>query len=123
MGPGRVDLAVTNDVLVVPKLKFNLTREYSEIERLQLIPKGTNVAKDLFLLSAVQNTKFEMNEKGVELKSESSMAFGCAKQEPAVPKHKMIFDKPFLVLMQRNSAKVPYFALWLDNPEMLVSWK
>jgi len=35
----------------------------------------------------------------------------------------MIFDKPFLVLVQRSDAKMPYFALWVDNPEILVSWK
>ncbi len=75
------------------------------------------------LLSAAQNTVFEMNEKGVELKSEAHMAFGCAAEEEPVPKHKMIFDKPFLILMQRREARVPYFALWVDNPEVLISWK
>ncbi len=64
-----------------------------------------------------------MNEKGVELKSEAHMAFGCAKQEAPVPKHRMIFDKPFLILMQRRDAKTPYFVFWVDNPEALVSWK
>jgi len=32
----------------------------------------------------------------------------------------MIFDTPFLVLMQRVDAQTPYFALWVDNPELLV---
>ena len=51
------------------------------------------------------------------------MAFGCAKQAEPVPKHRMIFDKPFLILMQRRNAKTPYFAFWVDNAEVLVSWK
>ena len=107
----------------MPRQNFNITREYSEIEGLRLIPKDKTVAQDLFLLRAVQSTKFVMNEKGVELKSESSMSFGCAKHMEPEPKHRMIFDKPFLILMERNRSKVPYFALWVDNPEILDSWK
>lgn len=120
---GKSETAATNDLLVVPRIKLDLTREYSEIEGLTLVPKGTNVAKDLVLMSAVQNTLFEMNEKGVELRSEAHMAFGCAKQMEPVSKHIMIFDKPFLILMQRRDAKMPYFALWVDNPEVLIAWK
>jgi len=97
--------------------------EYCEIEELLLVPQGTNVAKDLLLRSAVQNTRFEMNEKGVELASEAHMAFACAQETEPVAKHRMIFDKPFLVLMQRSASKMPYFAFWVDNPEALVSWK
>jgi hypothetical protein len=120
---GQTETAATNDLLLVPRMKLDLTREYSEIEELRLVPKGTNVAKNLLLRSAVQNTVFAMNEKGVELKSEAHMAFGCAKEEEPVRKHRMIFDKPFLILMQRTAAATPYFALWVDNPELLVSWK
>jgi hypothetical protein len=50
------------------------------------------------------------------------MAFGCGVEEPPVRQHRMIFDKPFLLLMQRQGAKVPYFALWVDNAELLVPW-
>jgi hypothetical protein len=123
MVKGQTEISATNDLLMVPRMKLNLTREYSEIEGLHLVPNDASVAKDLVLMSAVQNTVFEMNEKGVELKSEAHMEFACAKQETPVSKHKMIFDKPFLILMQRRNANTPYFAFWVDNPEALVSWK
>jgi hypothetical protein len=32
----------------------------------------------------------------------------------------MIFDKPFLVLMRRADRTMPYFALWVDNAELMV---
>ena len=48
------------------------------------------------------------------------MAFGCAKQEEPVPKHKMVFNKPFLVLLERTGATTPYFAVWVDNAELLI---
>jgi len=118
-----IEAATTNDLLQVPRIKFDITRHYSEIVGLHLIPKDPAVAKDLYVQSAVQNTKFELDENGVKLKSEASMSFACAKHEEPVPKHKMIFDKPFLILMQRKGAPTPYFALWVDNPEILVSWK
>ena len=54
--------------LLVPRMKFDLTRELPEIEGRHLIATNATRATDLFLLSAVQNTRFEMNEKGVELR-------------------------------------------------------
>ena len=119
---GNIASATNNDLLIIPRIKFDLTRKYSEIEGLGLISPGTNMAKDLRLISAVQNTLFEMNEKGVELKSEAKMSFGCGKSSEPVSKHVMIFDKPFLILLERTGAKAPYFALWIDNPELLIPW-
>ena len=120
---GQVESAVTNDILLVPRIKLDLTRRYSELEGLRLVPQASGVAKDLVLMSAVQNTKFEMNERGAELESEAHMAFACDKQRDPIPKHRMIFDKPFLILMQRRDGKTPYFAFWVENPEALVSWR
>ena len=117
------ETASTNDLLMIPRMKLDLTQRYSEIEGPWLVPKGTNIAIDIFLQSAVQNTFFGMNERGVELRSEAHVALGCGKQEEPVSKHRMLFDKPFLILMQRAEAKVPYFAFWVDNPEALVSWE
>ncbi len=120
--PVEVKPAAADDILIVPRMKFDLTRKYSEIENQWLLPAGTNIAKDLLLQSAVQNIFFEMNEKGVELKSEAHMGFACAKESPPVLKHRLVFDKRFLVLLQRTNAPMPYFALWLDNPELLIPW-
>jgi hypothetical protein len=117
--PGEA--AIRNDIFIVPRINFEITREYAELENRLLIPAATNIAKDLLLLGAVQQTRFEMNEKGVELRSEANMAFGCAKPARAT-NHRMIFDKPFLILMERAGAPMPYFALWVDNPELLTAW-
>jgi hypothetical protein len=120
---GPAEAASTNDLLLVPRMKLDLTREYTELEGLHLIPRDPKVAKDLNILGAVQNTFFVMNEKGVELRSEAHLEFGCAKQEEPVPKHRMIFNKAFLILMQQRDAKMPYFVFWVDNPEVLTTWK
>jgi len=114
--------AGTNDILIVPRIGFDLLREYVELENLGLASGTTNVARDLQLRRALQSIKYEMNEKGVELRSEAHMAFACAKEEEPPRTHIMIFDQPFLILLQRTSAPVPYFALWVDNPELMVKW-
>ena len=112
--------ASPGDVLKVPKFNFDVTRRYSELERLRLLSKNPAVADDLEILSAMQNTRFQLDEKGVRLRSESHLTFGCTAEYQPPPTHVMVFDKPFLIMLKRADAKLPYFALWVDNAEVLV---
>jgi hypothetical protein len=112
--------AQTGDVLVVPKFNFDLTRNYRELVGRLLVVSNPKVAKDLMILSAMQNIRFQMDEKGATLRSESHISFGCEGERIPQPKHIMVFDDPFLVMMQRTTAKVPYFALWVGNSDLLV---
>jgi len=111
--------AGTGDVMAVPRFNFDLVRSYAELYGQRLVATNPGVAKDLQVLSAMQSIRFEMDEKGVQLKSESHMSFGCGTAYPA-PTHIMLFDKPFLVLLKRTDAAVPYFAMWVGNPELLI---
>jgi hypothetical protein len=113
--------AQLGDVLKVPKVNFDVTRKYGELEDKRLLVANPKVAGDLRILSALQNVRFQFDEKGVRLRSESHIAFGCAATPPPPPtRHIMVFDKPFLIVLQRSGADVPYFALWVGNPELLV---
>jgi hypothetical protein len=112
--------ASTNDVLNVPRIKFDITREYAEFVGELLTPGQTKTPKDLSVLSAAQNTRFEMNEKGAQLASEAEVSLGCAKKESIVPAHVMIFDKPFLITLSRRDSEVPYFAFWAENAELMI---
>ncbi|HBO45804.1 MAG TPA: hypothetical protein DD670_18155 [Planctomycetaceae bacterium] len=112
------------DVVKVPRLNFDVTRRYHELEGHRLAVTNQDVADDLIILSAVQNIRFQTDEKGVRLRSESHISIGCsAKTRLPAAEHVMIFDRPFLVLLQRANADVPYFALWVENPELLVKRK
>lgn len=111
------------DVLAVPRFNFDVTRQYGELMGRGLVVKNPKVAEDLVLLAAVQNIRFEMDEKGVRLRSESTLQFGCAANAPPRPQHLLIFDKPFLILMMRKDAGVPYFALWAETAELMVPAK
>ncbi len=48
------------------------------------------------------------------------MTFGCSVTPTAgPPQHIMVFDRPFLVMLERADARNPYFVLWVDNAELL----
>jgi len=52
MERGKREPTLTNDVMIVPRMNFDLTRRYTELEGLLLVPRNSAVAKDLLLLSA-----------------------------------------------------------------------
>ena len=113
--------ALPSDLLAIPKMNFDITRRYTELQGLQLIPTAPGMADDLQVVAADQNTRFLMDEEGVELRSESTMSFGCSAESPHVPQHQLIFDKPFLLLLSHGRSKSPYFVLWIGNTELLVT--
>jgi hypothetical protein len=103
----------------VPKFNFDITRGFRELLGAKLAAANPAVAKDLQVVAAAQNTRFQMEEKGVELRSESHVSFSCAAEAPPPRKRVMLFDKPFLIMLQRSDAKTPYFALWVGNADLL----
>ena len=112
--------AFRDDILKAPKLNFDLTRRYAEVERQPLALRRPAALRDLQITDALQNIRFQMDEKGVVLRSESHMIFACSAPHVPQPQHILIFDQPFLILLERRAARSPYFALWVDTPELLV---
>ena len=74
------------------------------------------------IVLAVQNIRFRLDEHGAILKSEAADGEEVRVRKPKKPRQ-FIFDKPFLILLERKDAAQPYFALWVDNPELLVPFK
>jgi hypothetical protein len=87
----------------VPVLDFEILRDYKEL-----------TTGDSLLELALQQTRFKLTERGAILKSESATV---VKRSPHM---NLVFDKPFLVMIQRTDASQPYFALWVANAELLV---
>lgn len=111
-------IGTVGDVLMVPKIGFEQTEVCSELCGRRLHPVDRRIAQDLILVSAGQHILFEMNEKGVKLRSTAHMSFGCGLA--ALPRGRwMAFDGPFLVMLQRDNAPLPYFAAWVGNTELL----
>ncbi len=110
-----------DETIVVPVLNFDITRSFDEVANIPATAKDSPVA---YIRSAKQNIRFRLDEKGAVLKSDAaivaptSVAIG-KRREP----RRFICDGPFLVLMQREGADMPYFAAWIDNTELLVPLK
>jgi hypothetical protein len=69
------------------------------------------------IVLAMQTIRFRLDDRGATLKSEAALA-----QKAATPEklRRFIFDKPFLILLERRDAARPYLAIWVDIPELLV---
>jgi hypothetical protein len=84
-----------------PVIDFDVLRHYHELARIGI---------------ALQQIRFKLSERGAILKSESVMVKAAALKN-------LVFDKPFLIMIQRTDASQPYFALWVANAELLVPFQ
>ena len=106
-----------DDIVRIPKLAFNIETNYSEIEGSFFETKNKRIFQ---VIQAYQRTAFILNEKGAEVESEAYME---AKEEgeflvEAKPK-KMVFDNSFVVFLKRKGSAYPYFALYINNTELM----
>jgi len=101
-----------HDAFKAPVLNFDLTRIYGEIIGKTLRNEGF---AGYFIADARQNIRFRFDESGALLKSEALLV----PKDGGSERH-LICSGPFLVLMRRAGAKMPYFALWVEDPELMV---
>lgn len=99
-----------------PALNFELGADFPE-----LMGKFAKPANGAGLVSIRQLIRFRLNERGAVVKSEASIK----KEESKEETRPRLFhcDGPFLILMLKRDAKVPYFALWIENEELLARLK
>jgi len=106
------------DEVIIPKFNFNIETNYTTLEG-----SSFNSNKQFFQIErAWQRTAFIFDESGAEIESaaEIEVATEAMEEEYEKPKpKKMIFDKPFLILLKRTDSKNPYFGLWTTNTELM----
>jgi hypothetical protein len=110
------------DSLAVPKLNFDLRRDFAELEGLVLKPTpAAKIQSPLEISKAEQLVRFQLNEKGAVLKSEAAMSFVATAMAPGYepPSHQLYFDAPFLLLLRQAGAPQPYLAIWIGNMTLL----
>ena len=107
----------TDESLVVPILNFDLRHAYDELCGKPVTTPGP--LKGAPIVLALQSIRFRLDERGAIVKSEAAMAACLPGDKP----RQFIFDKPFLILLERRGAAQPYFALWVDNPELLTPFR
>lgn len=108
---------VHEDIFAIPVIKFNIATNYKNIEGQGFLTGDT---KKHSVEIAYQRTGFIFNENGAVVESEVMVAVDSIGVEPIIthPK-KMIFDKPFLIIIKRVEKKNPYFVMKVANAELL----
>ncbi len=106
--------------LIVPVADYDLAHCYPELVGRPLCVK-TPLFDKMPIVAANQNIRFKLDERGAVLKSEALIGVKTASKSPKGPPD-LIFDKPFLVLLKCTTSDKPYFAMWVDNPEILVKF-
>ena len=102
--------------LEIPVVDFDLTKQYRAL--LGRVVVSANPRLDgMPFMEAKQRVRFRLDEKGARLESEffGSLFGGTLRG--------FYFDRPFLIMLIRNGAATPYFALWVGNTELLVPAK
>lgn len=106
---------IEDETLQIPKINFNILHEFLELENKRLLNKGF---EEYFIAKAIQVIKFKLDEKGALLRSEAAIGMlPLARRDSS--SRRFIFDKPFLICLREKGAKYPYFAMWIDNAELL----
>ena len=112
------EAAGPGDALSIPKLNFDLRKDFRELEGLTLQPgPSTKIHLPLSLTKVEQLVRFQLNEKGAILKSEAVIV---ARALAMMSRHQMIFDRPFLLMMKQKNFNAPYLELWIANTTLLI---
>ena len=100
-----------NDVLLVPNLNWTIDHRFTELEGAdkRIRNPGFN---GYYIKTAAQTIRFRLDRSGAELASESKL---YVKPLPTY----YICDRPFLIFMRKRGQECPFFAVWVDNAELL----
>ena len=99
-------------MLLVPNLNWELQHSFSELEGTdkRLLNPGF---EEYSFAKVMQTIRFKLDRSGAELASETQMV--CK----PMATH-FICDRPFLIVVKKRAgAEHPFFAMWVDNAELL----
>ena len=102
-----------NDVLMIPFIKVQDEINYDEL--CGRFIKGTQ----WYIRQALQTIDFELNNYGGSVKSEALI--DALKQSVSNTNREFIFDDDFILYLKEDDKEKPYFALKVDNSDVLVA--
>lgn len=100
-----------NDELKVPNISLFEEKVFEELSNRRIM--GTN----LVINQALETIKFNMNHKGVKLKSEAAMTVMTTALLPAEEQTPRLFyfDDTFVIFLKEKEKNSPYFALRVND--------
>jgi hypothetical protein len=102
------------DELRIPIADFELARSYEELVGKRIVGRGEVIA------GADQSIRFRLDEEGALLKSEMTFTAPRGGLGLSLSPRRFVCDGPFLILLARVGRTRPYFAMWIEDPELLV---
>jgi len=104
------------DELIIPKLIFNIANNYRNLVGNTFIADNNSFT----IKKAYQRTAFVLDESGAAAQSEARLtADSLSVEEVKAKPKKLHFNKPFLIMLKRKDSPNPYFAMWVDNTELM----
>ncbi len=104
-----------DEMLQIPKIDFNIIHSFGELIGKNLLNEGF---KGYFISKAIQSIRFALNEKGAILKSEAKIVL--TKNGGGHSGRRFVADSPFFIFLKKKSSIAPYFALYIENDELLI---
>jgi hypothetical protein len=107
----------------IPKLNFNLEKNYKTIEGQQIVSKN----KWYDIIKAYQRTALKLDETGAIVESDAEMS-ACTAAIDSIPapfevfKH-FILDNTFFLIIKHTDQLNPYFVMKVDNTELMKKLK
>lgn len=101
----------SDDNFMMPKIDFNVLREYSELEN-----KEIETIDGIYTIEkAIQSIKFSLDEKGGKVKSEAGMdvKFEATASDKKI--RNFYVDDTFALFLKESNKDKPYFALRVDD--------
>jgi hypothetical protein len=111
-GPDGIE---PHDFLAVPDMCWRLVHRFAELEGKKVLNSGLN---EQLLEVARQGIAFRLDYRGADLESEAVLTATTSSIVPT----QFVLDRPYLVFMQKRGSRSPYFAMWVDNAELLSPW-
>ncbi|WP_343670895.1 hypothetical protein [Chitinophaga sp.] len=100
--------------LQIPVLKFMEEEHFKELEGIEFKAKG----KGYTITTARQKTTFTLDQEGAKVIDLASIEVSTDSVEVKRPPN-LIFDKPFVVMLQKKKSNFPYFMLKVENEEIM----
>jgi hypothetical protein len=114
VGSHQSERLAPDDVLQIPKLDLAIDHQYESLVGRYLENRGF---EDYFVAEARQDIRFRLDECGATARSEGVFAL---KKGPPVGFRVLVFNEPFMLYIKKKDAGYPYFAIWVDNPGVLI---
>ena len=113
----------SSDTIFVPNMFWGISHRYTELVGRILENDGF---QNMGIAEARQDILFRLDHIGAALKPESQFTPNASSINhdsfDNYDSFDYIVDRPFLICIKKRGASLPYFAMWVDNAELLIPW-